>query len=197
MTSIYIFAICQNEHFEKYKLKSISELNQFNLDNTKCSSCKKSFPIYYCLTCYKIFCPKCKDEHAKNFHNKIIELENIDNICPKHFPYKPNEKNIPFYICEKCQKGDSIDASESDLNEIKEEFEENIKLIKNDLNEIYKQYKKNEYVETLIKSLEKRINEEINFIKLYYEQSQNILKSNSKLNINIFENLSSFQTKNP
>ena len=197
MTSIYIFTICQNEHFEKYKLKSISELNQFNLEETKCSSCKNSIPIYYCLTCYKIFCPKCKDEHSIKFHNKIIELENIDNICPKHFPYKPNEKYIPFYICEKCQKGHSIDVSESDFNEIKEEFDENIKQIKNDLNEIYKQYKNNEYVETLIKSFKNRINEEINFIKLYYEQSQNILKSNSKLNINIFRNLSSFQTKNP
>lgn len=197
MTSIYIFTICQNDHFERYKLKSISELNQFNLDNTKCSSCKNSIPIFYCLTCNKIFCPKCKDEHTKKFHNKIIELENIDNICPKHFPYKPNEKYLPFYICEKCEKDHFIDASESDFNEIKEEFDEKIKQIKNDLNEIYKQYEKNEYVETLIKSFKKRINEEINFIELYYEQSQNILKSNSKLNIIIFGNLSSFQIKNP
>jgi len=104
MTFIYIFTLSQNKYFEKCKLKNISDLNEFNLNNKKCFSCKTSIPAYYCLTCYKIFCPKCKDEHIKNFHNKIIELENIDSICPKHFPDKPVEKYLPFYIFVKNAK---------------------------------------------------------------------------------------------
>ena len=121
MTSMYFFVICQNEHFEKYKQKNISELPKYNLSNIKCSSCKISTPIYYCLTCFKTLCLKCKDEHSKNFHNKIIkkELENIDNICPKHFTNKADKKYHPFYICEECQKDQYIDASESNLNKKK------------------------------------------------------------------------------
>ena len=197
MTSLYIFAICQNEHFEKYKLKNISELPKFNLDNIKCSSCEISTPIYYCLTCYNTFCLKCKDDHSKKFHNKIIELENIDSICPKYFTDKGANKYHPFYICEECQKDQYIDASESNLYKIKDEYDKIINIVKKDLNKIYQKYDKNEKYINLIKIFEKRINEEINFIQLYYEQSINILKIKSKLNINIYNNLKAFELRNP
>ena len=197
MTSIYFFVICQNEHFEKYKLKNISELPKFNANNLKCYSCQISTPSYYCLTCYKTFCLKCKDEHSKKFHNKIIELKNIDNICPKHFTDKVDNKYHPFYICEECQKDQYINASESYLFKKKDEFDEIIDKIKKDLNKLYKKYDNNEKYTNLIKSFEKQINEEINFIQLYYEQSINILKSKSKLNICIYNNLKAFELRNP
>ena len=202
MTSIYIFTLCQNDHFEKYKLKNISDLNEFNLNNKKCSSCTMSHAIYYCLSCYKIFCLKCKDEHAKNSHNKIIKLEDIDSICPKHFPTKPVEKLLPFYICEKCEKGyftddDEDDDTESYFNEIKENNDEIIEQLQKDLIKIYKRYDNSKIIKNSITSFEKRINEELNFIKVYYCQSRNILKKYSKLNVNIYNNLNAFKLNNP
>ena len=55
---IYIFAVCQNEHYEKYKIKDITELNgiNINLNNINCNSCGIKFYLYYCLICYKTFC---------------------------------------------------------------------------------------------------------------------------------------------
>ena len=197
MTSIYFFVTCQNEHFEKYKLKNISELSKFTINDIKCSSCKISPPIYYCLTCYKTFCLKCKDDHSKKFHNKIIELQNIDNICPKHFTDKVDNKFHPFYICEECYKDQYIDASESNLNKKKGELDDIIDKVKKDLNKLYKKYDNNEKYTNLIKNFEKRINEEINFIQKYYEQATKILKSKSKLNICIYNNLKAFEFRNP
>ena len=142
-------------------------LTQINLNNIKCSSCIKINSNYYCLICYKTFCLKCKEEHIKQCHNEIIELQKIDNICYRHNFGTSDNKYESFFVCDKCFNkylGDNSDYL-STINDFEHIYiEEEKKGFINDINKIFEAYRHDETITKEAKKFQKRINDEINLL---------------------------------
>ena len=189
---IYIYTKCINEHLETYKIKDITELDTINKNKINCSECKTVYSIFYCSKCYKTFCLNCKDIHIKQYHDNIIKLEDIDNIYYKDIFTK--YKNYKYYF-----EFESLDENDDEykwlinnLDNIIEESNKYKNKWQNEINKSYIKYNNDVNKKELILNLEKRINNEINFIQLYIVQIKNILKNNLTLNEILISNLTHF-----
>jgi len=188
---IYIVKVCQNKHYEKYKIKNLEEIND-NIDLSKlnCFSCNLNLSQYYCLLCYKTFCSQCKENHAKTLHNQIIKLKDIDSICFNHPFQENNNKFKKLFGCKLCCNDGYPEYEDDYLSEIKDYQIENIDFSKKNFEKEYNQiqYEDNDLY-LLSKEYKKRIYKEYEYIQNYYNQIKNILKNKIPLNFIFYQNL--------
>ena len=188
---IYIVKVCQNNHFEKYKINDLEEIND-NIDLSKlnCFSCNLNLSQYYCLLCYKAFCSQCKENHAKALHNQIIKLKDIDRICFNHPFQENNNKFTKLFGCKLCCNDGYPEYEDYYLSEIKDYQIENIDFSKKNFEKEYNQiqYEDNDLY-LLSKEYKKRIDKEYEYIQNYYNQIKNILENKIPLNFIFYQNL--------
>ena len=188
---IYIVKVCQNKHYEKYKIKNLEEINdKIDLSKLNCFSCNLNLSKFYCLLCYKTFCSQCKENHAKTLHNQIIKLKDIDNICFNHPFQENNNKFKKLFGCKLCCDDGYPEYEDDYLSEIKDYQIENIDFSKKNFEKEYNQiqYEDNDLY-LLSKEYKKRINKEYEYIQNYYNQIKNILKNKIPLNFIFYQNL--------
>ena len=195
---IYIVKICQNKHYEKYKIKNLEEIvNNIDLSKLKCSSCNLNLSQYYCLLCYKTFCSQCEENHKKSLHNQIIKLKDIDTICFNHPFQENNNKFKKLFGCKLCCDEGFFEYEDEYLSEIKDFQKYTIDFSKNNFeNEFNKiQYQDNELY-LLSKEYKKRIDIEFDYIQNFYNQIKIILEKKINLNFILYQNLSLININN-
>ena len=192
----YFESLCDNHHKNEYaSFDSFLEKCFRDLSSILCNICKKSVDDYSkmnrCNICNLFICSECliKHKQEKN-HLDYIELNKIDNYCPKHKePFKYYDFENKSNICEKCY----INKKE-DINKIKEtskianyqktindfinKVNENIKILKTLLNLT------NEWLKNLINKFDSLYN----YINDYLLLQQKIVKF-----LNIENNIQKYQ----
>ena len=178
---------CKNGH----NIKNLS-LNQYqdsqNIDISKiiCDICKilnnkNNNELYKCLTCNYSLCPLCKLQHDKS--HIIINYDNINYICNKH-----NERYIKY--CKECNENICIKCEIEHKNHIMINY---IDILPNN-NNLNKIYELREYIDKLIKEIkdiEKKFNNVIDNIVLYYNICKDII-NNKNRNYQIIHNINEF-----
>ena len=210
---------CFNKHEISGNYLEISKNSKINLNN--CKKCgkkietsKKRQKLFYCYSCFNLFCEDCSEEHEEekcsnnneeeNKENeKLISIKKMDSTCVKHentfSSYCPNHKKN---FCNSCNEHENeenvikikkLSQNEIDiLNENIKESERNLIVIENSFNNYQKLFEelKNDYIKYIENEKIK-----INFMKESIEIYNKKLHENN-LNYQIINNIYSNQFSN-
>ena len=169
---------CPNGHKEKGKFNDLySKLISLNDEKTKCF-CQKN-ASFYCIKCFKFFCENHSNLEKMKEGHKTIDLNVIDSVCLEHgvtiSSYCDIENKLFCIYCKNCNHIKSLNEAfiknienyDIKLDEISDKLKENLKKfddLKNFLNKI-------------ILEIEKKKNEELDFINNYKIFLSNILNT--------------------
>ena len=193
---IDLFGCKQNHKFNNLSLYKFEEKQKIDIKKIICEVCNKNnkysankSQFFFCFTCNKNLCFKCKESHDKN--HLIVEDKLKNHICKKH-----NKKFIKY--CETCKEdicavcvnkhSDHKHINLGDILPNKDELLNNAKKLKNVI-DIFK-YR--------AKFLTDIINNMVNIMDMYYKISKNLFnnfETNNK-NYNSIQNLIHIKEKN-
>ena len=203
---------CKNGHkinnilFKDYENTQLIDISKIICDICKIKNKSNTFnnKFYKCITCKKNICPICHLIHNQN--HKIIDYEQINDICEKHNIYFTKYcNNFNINICPKCKKEhdnhktiyfeDIIESNQT--NVLKQnilELKDYIKNIINKLNSIINNF--DSYLNSNIfnDNMNFQITQNINNFNDIIINDINLIMSNNNMNIN-FQNLMSFYNK--
>ena len=167
---------CINNHNKTILIEEFEDSQLINLSKITCQNCNinnmgKSYnnKFYKCLNCKINICPICYSNHNKD--HKIIDYNEINNICDKHYEYYDN-------YCIDCNKNICLKCFEDHNNHRIEYFgklyisEERIKEEEKELRNIIDRMNRN--IERIIDKL----NIVRNNIEKYYEIRKYINEKN-------------------
>jgi hypothetical protein len=208
---------CINEHEYNGDFFEISKKCKIDFLNEPCKKCgkksdpsKKNSKLFYCCSCYKIFCHDCSEEHEEEKcsdnqveHDKLINIKKMDSRCMKHentfSSYCPNHKKNFCNGCNEHENEENVikikKLSQNDIdifNENIKESERNLMVIENTFNDYAKltEQFKNDYSKYISNEKTK-----INFIKELIEIYNKKLNENN-LNYQVIYNIYANQFSN-
>ena len=179
---------CKNRHIKNNILISEYDcLQNFDISKINCNICQQKFNnnFYSCFTCGTNICFKCKKSHDKN--HKIINYENKNIFCEKHFePY--------IKYCNLCKKNICNLCNDNHKNHDILLFDD-LLIKKEDLIKEMSEFKnyKNKFFSNINIIMNKLINT-IDIIETYYNTCNNIINSYDFKNKNyyILQNMNEF-----
>ena len=192
----YFYTICDNQHKIEYdNFESFFENSNKEINTLLCHNCHQSIDDHsksaYCNICNLSFCLDCKNKHEEEMnHSNYIELNKIDNFCPKHNEdYKYYDPIKKSNICQKCfdeneKNKNFIETSKyinykETLNDYSKKIKETIMML-NNTNRLI-----NEWLNTLTEKFNNFLNSINNYVLL---QQKIVLFLNNENNYEKYKN---------
>jgi hypothetical protein len=184
---------CRYGHQGEKSILDFGENELKNYSKIPCKYCKKiNFQMNYCFECKDNICDEnnCLLEHSKLQHNKIVNLNDINNLCLLHLkPFEYFCQNCKILLCSNCPnfhiehniistftfENEKFDDIETKFKEIESSFDN---IIINDLGQFVEKVKK------VYDSLKNRCLKELKFIDSLIKTSK---FQNNKLNFEIID----------
>ena len=194
---------CRFGHKGEKSILDFGENELKNYSKIPCKFCKKTkYEMNYCFECKENICDEnnCLSKHSNLRHNKIINLNNINNLCLKHLkPYEYYCQTCKILLCSNCPnfhikhnlistftiENEKIDDIETKFKE----FLENTfnKIIINELGKFV------DNIKNTYNNLKERCLKELKFINSLLKTSK---LQNNKLNFEIIETIKNLKFNN-